>query len=138
MRVRLSRNAIVATEGAAHAEADVDVDPNRPLSVQVVGKKNVSITGTGADVFALPPGGGSSELTFTGAGTRRPDRASSPIVVKQGAVRSRTMTLKATAVPESDAAHDAAGHHVRGRGRTRASTRPSSRACRASTSTSAS
>ncbi len=104
VRVRLSRNAIVATEGAAHAEADVDVDPNRPLSVQVIGKKNVSITGTGADVFALPPGGGSSELTFTGQALA-PGPCVVTIVVKQGAVPTATMTLKATAVPESDAAN---------------------------------
>jgi hypothetical protein len=58
--VRLSRNAIVPTAGATHAEAEVDVDAARPLSVQVVGKKNVQIAGTGADVFALPPGGGTS------------------------------------------------------------------------------
>ena len=57
--------SIAPTEGSSHAEAEVQVDPNRPLSVQVVGKKNVTVTGTGADVFALPPGGGTSELAFT-------------------------------------------------------------------------
>ena len=65
VRVRLSRNVIVPTDGSSHAEAEVKVDPDRPLSVQVVGKKNVTVTGTGADVFALPPGGGTSELIFT-------------------------------------------------------------------------
>ena len=44
------------------------VDESRPLSVQVVGKKNVRIEGTGADVFALPPGGGTSELDLHRAG----------------------------------------------------------------------
>ncbi len=70
VRVRLSRNVIAPTEGSSHAEAEVQVDPNRPLSVQVVGKKNVTVTGTGADVFALPPGGGTSELTFTAQARR--------------------------------------------------------------------
>ena len=71
--MRLSRNVIAPTAGAAHAEAEVTVDAKRELSVQVVGKKNVSIAGTGADVFDLPRGGGTSELPFTaqalGAGT---------------------------------------------------------------------
>ena len=40
--------------GAAHAEADVVVDANRPLSVQVVGKKNATIVGPAADVFDAP------------------------------------------------------------------------------------
>ena len=43
VRVRLSRSAIVATEGTVHAEAEVQVDATRPVSVQVVGKRNVEV-----------------------------------------------------------------------------------------------
>jgi hypothetical protein len=101
--VRLSRSAIVPTAGAAHVEAEVRVDADRPLSVQVVGKKNVRITGTGADVFALPPGGGSSELTFT-AQARSPGECVVKIVVKQGTVTVGNLSLKSTAVRQKDAA----------------------------------
>ena len=88
VRVRLSRKAIVATEGGIHAEAEVGVDPNRPLSVQVIGKTNVSIAGTGNDVFALPPGGGTSELTFTGQALA-PGPFVVTIMVRQGTVPTR-------------------------------------------------
>ena len=64
VRVRLSRKAITATAGSAHAEADLEVDATRELSVQVIGKKNASIVGSDQDVFDLPAGGGTSELTF--------------------------------------------------------------------------
>lgn len=101
--VRLSRNEIVPSAGAAHAEAAVGVDASRPLSVQVVGKRNVRIAGTGADVFALPPGGGSSELTFTGQALAAGECVVK-IVVKQGTVTVGNLSLKATAVGKGDAA----------------------------------
>ncbi|MET0839340.1 MAG: CHAT domain-containing protein, partial [Marmoricola sp.] len=101
VRVRLSRHMIVPTDGAAHADAEVQVDPSRPLSVQVVGKKNATVTGTGADVFALPPGGGTSELTFT-AQALAPGDCVVTVVVKQGAVTIGNLTLTATAVPEAE------------------------------------
>ena len=78
--VRLSRNAIVPTAGAVHAGGRRGRRRRRGRSsVQVVGKKNVRLAGTGADVFALPPGGGTSELTFTAqalapGAVRREDR----------------------------------------------------------------
>jgi hypothetical protein len=101
--VQLSRNAIVPSSGAVHAAADVDVDAERPLAVQVVGKKNVRLAGTGADVFALPPGGGTSELTFTGQALA-PGACVVKIMVKQGTVTVGHLTLKATAVGAQDAA----------------------------------
>ena len=136
--VQLSRNAIVPTEGAVHAEADVDVAADRPLAVQVVGKKNVRLAGTGADVFALPPGGGTqrADLHRPGAWPRAPASSRSWSSRERSPVGN--LTLKATAVGAQDAAHGGAGHHVRGRHGPDASTRPSSRGCRASRSTSAS
>ncbi len=101
--VRLSRKEIVATDGAVHAAADVDVDPDRPLSVQVVGKKNVHFTGASSDVFALPPGGGTTELSFIGQALA-PGPCIVTITVKQGSVPTAKMTLRATAVTVADAA----------------------------------
>ena len=99
-------------------------------------RRTCSITGTGADVFALPPGGGTSELTFTaqalGRSVRRHDRG------EAGHRAVGSLTLKATAVAADRRRHDAARHHGRGRHAPRSSTPPSSRGCRASRSTSAS
>ena len=95
------------------------------------------LTGTGADVFALPPGGGTSELTFT-AQALAPGACAVKIVVKQGTVAVGNLTLKATAVGAQDAATVALDTTSGGRHGPDASTRPSSRGCRASRSTSAS
>ena len=102
VRVRLSRNVIVATEGAVHAEAEVSVRPDRPLSVQVIGKTNVQINGTGIDEFDLPRGGGISELPFT-AQALGPGPCVVTIMVRQGTVLTSKMTLRATAVAEVEA-----------------------------------
>jgi hypothetical protein len=97
VRVRLSRKAITATAGSAHAEADLEVDATRELSVQVIGKKNASIVGSDQDVFDLPAGGGTSELTFDVKAI-----AAGPVVVsavvRQGTVPLSTITLLAAAV----------------------------------------
>ncbi len=102
IRVRLSRKAIEATPGTAHAESDVTVDADRPVTVQVIGKSNARIVGADNDLFALPPGGGISELGF-----RAQSLSSGPVVVlvvvRQGRIPIATLTLGATAVP-TDAA----------------------------------
>ncbi|MDN5795093.1 MAG: CHAT domain-containing protein [Intrasporangium sp.] len=96
LRVRLSRKAVNATPGAAHDEAVAAVDDARPLSVRVVGKRNAEIVGTDVDVFALPPGGGTSELTFK-VRARRPGPVEVTVVVRQGSVPIGTLRLRADA-----------------------------------------
>ena len=103
VRVRLSRNELVATAGAAQDDAELKVHAERPLTVQVVGKKNVTIAGTGTDKFELPTGGGLSELDFTGQALAA-GPCSVMIVVRQGTVPMAKLTLEATAVAEADAA----------------------------------
>ncbi len=97
VRVRLSRRALVASAGAAHAESDVVVDSERPLSVQVIGKSNAQVLTPDTDVFELPPGGGTSELEF-----RARSLSTGPVVVRvvvrQGRVPIATLSLDATAV----------------------------------------
>ncbi len=103
VRVRLSRKAIQATPGAAHAESDVTVDALRPVNVQVIGKVNAKVVGLDSDVFALPPGGGVSELEF-----RAQSLAAGPVavmvVVRQGRVPIATLRLQAAAVSKDAAA----------------------------------
>ena len=102
IRVRLSRKAIEASPGTAHAESDVTVDADRPVTVQVIGKSNATIVGADNDVFALPPGGGTSELEF-----HAQSLSSGPVVVlvvvRQGRVPIATLSLAASAV-RADAA----------------------------------
>ncbi|MCW2847955.1 MAG: hypothetical protein JWR90_1929 [Marmoricola sp.] len=97
VRVRLSRREIAVTEGAAHAEADVAVDADRPVTVQVIGKSNATVIAPDTDVLALPPGGGVSELQF-----RARSLASGPVavlvVVRQGRVPIATLRLDGDAV----------------------------------------
>ena len=102
VRVRLSRNDLVPTEGTVSAEAEVSVRPDRPLSVQVIGKTNVQISGTGIDEFDLPRGGGISELPFT-AQALGPGPCVVTIMVRQGTVLTANMTLRATAVAQAEA-----------------------------------
>lgn len=96
VRVRLSRKAIVATEGSAHVEQNVTVVPDRELTAQLVAKLNAEVTTAQPDVFELPAGGGVSELTFTARAL-----AAGPVVllavVRQGRVPVATLTLEATA-----------------------------------------
>ncbi len=86
-----------------HAEAEVQVIAARPVSVQVVGKRNVEVLGLSNDVFQLPPGGGTSELPF-----RAKALAAGPcvvtIVVRQGTVQVATMKLEGTAVGKTEVA----------------------------------
>ncbi len=102
IRVRLSRRAIAASAGTAHAETDVIVDADRPVSVQVIGKSNAQIVGEDNDVFALPPGGGTSELEFL-AKSISAGRIVVLVVVRQGRIPIATLSLEATAV-RTDAA----------------------------------
>ncbi|MET0999515.1 MAG: CHAT domain-containing protein [Marmoricola sp.] len=103
VRVRLSRKTLQATSGTAHAESDVTVDALRPVSVQVIGKANAKVVGLDSDVFALPPGGGVSELEF-----RAQSLATGPVVVmvvvRQGSIPIANLRLQASAVSK-----DAAG-----------------------------
>jgi len=104
VRVRLSRHAIAASAGTAHAESgEILVDPNRPVTVQVIGKSNAEMLAPDNDVFALPPGGGVSELEF-----RAKSVSSGPlvvmIVVRQGRVPIAKLSLNATAVSEQEVA----------------------------------
>ena len=103
VRVRLSRKSIAASTGTAHAESDVVVDADRPVSVQVIGKSNAKLVGPDSDVFTLPPGGGVSELQFQAKSLAR-----GPIVmlvvVRQGTVPIATLHLKATAVSKAASA----------------------------------
>ena len=110
--------------------------PDRPLSVQVIGKKNVQINGTGIDVFALPRGGGISELPFT-AQALAPGPCVVTVMVRQGTVPTANLTLRATAVAEAEADSMPLGMMAEAEAHP-GSTPRSSRTCRASTSTSAS
>ncbi|WP_347354077.1 CHAT domain-containing protein [Intrasporangium sp.] len=96
LRVRLSRKAVGASAGAAYDEVVAAVDESRPLSVHVVGKRNAEIVGTDADVFALPPGGGTSELVFQ-VRARRVGPVEVSVVVRQGSVPVGTLGLHADA-----------------------------------------
>ena len=92
LRVRLSRRAISATAGTANDEAVVSVEETRPLTVRVVGKRNAEVVGPDSDVFALPPGGGTSELVFH-VRPRRAGPVEVSIVVRQGTVPVGTLRL---------------------------------------------
>ena len=73
------------------------VDARRPVSVEVIGKSNAKLVGIDNDLFALPPGGGVSELEF-----RAQSLAAGPVVVmvvvRQGRIPIASMRLEATAV----------------------------------------
>jgi hypothetical protein len=111
VRVRLSRHAIAASSGATHAESDIVVDADRPLSVQVIGKSNAEVVAPDSDVFELPPGGGVSELEFR-ARPLSTGRVVVRVVVRQGRIPLATLTLTATAVGQKDLATMPAGTSV--------------------------
>ncbi|MGN6753503.1 MAG: DUF7379 domain-containing protein [Intrasporangium sp.] len=96
LRVRLSRKAIAPAFGAAHDEAVVSVDETRPLTVRVVGKRNAEVLGADTDVFALPAGGGTSELVFQ-VRARRAGPVEVTVVVRQGSVPIGTLRLSSHA-----------------------------------------
>lgn len=103
VRVRLSRTEIQPTPGTANdASGPVAVDADRPVTVQVVGKSNAEVIGTDTDIFALPAGGGTSELTFTVRAL-----AVGPVavlaIVRQGRTPLTTLELGATAVSQAAA-----------------------------------
>ncbi|GAA2492864.1 CHAT domain-containing protein [Terrabacter carboxydivorans] len=98
VRVRLARQGLAATEGTVHVEQTVQVDAERPVSVQVYAKDNVQVLETDAKVFGLPSGDWASELTFrVRALAAGPVRVS--VVLRQGWVPVATLTLEATAGP---------------------------------------
>jgi hypothetical protein len=101
VRVRLSRRALVASDGTVHAEQDIEVDAARPITVQLIGKSNAEVVGTDNDVFALPPGGGTSELQFN-ARALEAGPLVLRIVLRQGTVPVATLTLEATAFAPAD------------------------------------
>ena len=81
--------------------ASVEIDAERPLTAQVIGKSNAEVVGTDTDKFDLPSGGGTSELQFQlkakGAGPVKV-----LVVVRQGSVLNTTITLTATAGSKAD------------------------------------
>ncbi|GEO30438.1 DUF7379 domain-containing protein [Terrabacter aerolatus] len=103
VRVRLARRRLAATEGTAHVAQTVQVDAERPVSVQVYAKDNAQVLETDAKVFGLPSGDWASELTFrVRALAAGPVRVS--IVLRQGWVPVATLTLETTAAPAAAAA----------------------------------
>ena len=96
VRVRLARTELAPTEGTVHVAETVHVVAERPISVQVYAKDNVTVLDTDAKVFGLPSGDWASELTFRArALAAGPVRVS--IVLRQGWVPVATVALEATA-----------------------------------------
>lgn len=102
VRVRLSRNTIRPTDGAAHVEENIEVVADRELSVQVIGTQNVEVIDRDPDVFELPAGGGTSELTFT-VRALAPGPVVVTVVVRQGRVPIARMSLESPAVASAPA-----------------------------------
>ncbi len=98
VRVRLSRKEIVASVGTVSGSVAVQLDQDRPASVQVVGKRNATVTAPDRDVFGLPAGGGISELTFE-VTAERPGRVVVVVIVRQGSVPVGTIELEGLAIP---------------------------------------
>lgn len=103
VRVRLARSALAPTEGTVHAAQTVHVVAERPVSVQVYAKDNVTVLESDAKVFGLPSGDWASELTFRArALAAGPVRIS--VVLRQGWVPVATVSLEATAAAAGMAA----------------------------------
>jgi hypothetical protein len=96
VRVRLARVELEATEGAVHVEEEVEVDAERPISVQVFGKDNVEVVERDSKVFGLPSGDWASELTFR-AKAIEPGPVVVDVVLRQGWVPVATARLVGTA-----------------------------------------
>ena len=96
VRVRLARSELAPTEGTVHVAETVHVVAERPISVQVYAKDNVTVLDTDAKVFGLPSGDWASELTFR-ARALAPGPVRVSIVLRQGWVPVATAALEATA-----------------------------------------
>jgi hypothetical protein len=96
IRVRLARIALEATEGTVHVDQQVQVDAERPVSVQVFGKDNVDVHERDSKVFGLPGGDWAAELTFR-ASAIAPGPVVVEVVLRQGWVPVATVRLEATA-----------------------------------------
>ncbi|EWT00531.1 hypothetical protein N865_14760 [Intrasporangium oryzae NRRL B-24470] len=101
LRVRLARTALTPSVGTSHAEQEVHLDAERPVTVQVFGKANATVADPDTKVFGLPSGDWTSELSFTVRAI-----AAGPVtllvVVRQGAVPIANLSLEGTAL-EPDA-----------------------------------
>ncbi len=97
LRVRLSRKEIEAAAGMAQGRASFLVVAERPLSVQVVPTRNVRVDGPDSDVFALPVGGGTSELSFA-VTPLDVGPVAVTVVVRQGTVPLGSVVVTADAV----------------------------------------
>ncbi len=99
VRIRLSRSPARAMGGQAQAGADVSVDPQRPLSVQVYGKSNAEALTPDTDALELADGDGASEVRLR-AMTLAAGPAVVMIVVRQGRVPVATLSLGTNAVSQ--------------------------------------
>lgn len=64
VRVMLSRKEIALTPDTIAAGAGIDVHDGEVFTVQVIPKRNVTVSGSDNDLIALQPGSGTSVLTF--------------------------------------------------------------------------
>jgi len=97
LRVRVSRTALVASDGTASAQTVLAVRPDSPVDVQVIPSKNVALDGPDLDRLLLPPGGGWSELQFAvHAVAAGPVRLK--VLARQGRELLGSVTLEADAV----------------------------------------
>lgn len=113
LRVLLSRKEIQASTGAVSDSRAIEVDETRPLTVRVVGKKNAAVVGPDSDIFTLPAGGGTSELTFMLKASRK-GPVTVTVVVMQGTVPLANLSLEAQAVTEPAATVAATSASVTG------------------------
>ena len=101
LRVRVSRSALVASEGAASATTVLPVQVDRPIDVQVIPSKNVELEGADVDAMLLPPGGGWSELQFA-VHAVAPGPVRLKVLARQGRELLGSVTLEAEAVDPND------------------------------------
>lgn len=96
VRVRLGAGAIEASHGAVSVTAAVQVDAARPVSVQVVGKRNARIVGEDSKTLGLPQGDWTSDAQFT-AQALEPGPVRITVVARQGWVPIANLTLEGEA-----------------------------------------
>jgi len=96
VRVRLARVELAATEDTVHVSEEVQVDAERPISVQVFGKDNVEMLDRDSKVFGLPSGDWAAELTFR-AKAVEPGPVVVEVVLRQGWVPVGHVRLEGTA-----------------------------------------
>jgi hypothetical protein len=96
IRVSLATGAIEASHGAVSATTGVEVDADRPVSIQVVGKQNARIVGTDTRKLGLPQGDWTSDAQFT-AQALEPGPVLITVVARQGWVPIANLTLEGRA-----------------------------------------